>query len=209
VGVGDHISPVRKLRGRVSTVDPSQDLVEVICQDRQARRLALFDLPENFRWPIEGEEWSIYEENGYWRLGNRFYSAEEREALRGLEPGQGLADGESEPSEPVMETFDFDPSFHAWANTARHYLDGRHRYLQGQIEAVDEDVFGAGVGTPVAIAASPDDSIGGGTFAVAITRTGEITGTGVLQVNVGGYIYYYGPADTIRIQIDGCNYRAF
>lgn len=90
MGIGDHVARISKLRARVTTVDPSNDLIEVVTNDRQARRLALFDLPDGFRWPVEGQEWSIYEENGYWRLGNRFYSPEEREALRELDPGEAL-----------------------------------------------------------------------------------------------------------------------
>jgi hypothetical protein len=103
MGVRDHITAVRKLRGRVSTVDPSKDLIEVICQDRQARRLAVYDLPSDFVWPVEGQEWSIYEENGYWKLGDRFYSPEERDALRTLEPGQGLKDA-NKPVIPASPT---------------------------------------------------------------------------------------------------------
>lgn len=104
MGVADHLSRVSKLRCRILTVDPSKELIEGITQDRQIRRIALFDLPSNFAWPREGEEWSIYEENGYWRLGNRFLSPEEREALRSVEPGQGLDQIKPKPIIPATPT---------------------------------------------------------------------------------------------------------
>jgi hypothetical protein len=90
MAVRDHISVVNKLRGIVTTVDPGNMVLEVTCQDRQPRRIFLADVPSGFTWPKEGEQWSIYEENGYWRLGNRFPQGIDDFHISQMEPGEGM-----------------------------------------------------------------------------------------------------------------------
>ena len=85
----DHQTRVAKLRAIVTTVDPSQSLVEVATFDGSARRLYITDIdPAGFVWPQVDEEWSIYEENGYWRLGNKFLNQDELAELNSLAPGE-------------------------------------------------------------------------------------------------------------------------
>lgn len=72
------------------TVDPSQRLIEVITADGAARRLAIWEVSGGFTWPKEGEDWSIYEENGYWMLGSKFLDPDENAKLQALSPGQRL-----------------------------------------------------------------------------------------------------------------------
>jgi hypothetical protein len=91
MAVSDHVGTVSKLRAKILTVDPSRRIIEAAANDAYARRIALFDVPQGFVWPQEGEEWSIYEENGYWRLGNRYLDPEENDALQDFAPGVAVA----------------------------------------------------------------------------------------------------------------------
>lgn len=90
--IDSRMNRVPKQRATIVTVDPSQRLIEVATSDGGIRRLAVFDIPSYFTWPVQGEEWSIYEENGYWRLGDKYLSREEDERLRNLQPGGSLLD---------------------------------------------------------------------------------------------------------------------
>jgi hypothetical protein len=90
--IDSRMNRVPKQRATIVTVDPSQRLIEVATSDGGIRRLAVFDIPSYFTWPVQGEEWSIYEENGYWYLGNRFFNEEEDALLTTMQPGQGLMD---------------------------------------------------------------------------------------------------------------------
>jgi hypothetical protein len=88
MAIRDHVQRVRKLRGRVTTVDPSQRIVEVVTADGNAHRVYITDISAGgFVWPIEGEDWSIYEENGMWVLGNKFLNQDEAVELESLQPG--------------------------------------------------------------------------------------------------------------------------
>lgn len=88
MAIKDHITRIAKLRVKVHTVDPSQRLVEVVTVDGSARQLFITDIRPGFVWPVEGEEWSIYEENGYWILGNKFPNPVEAAELEALQPGE-------------------------------------------------------------------------------------------------------------------------
>jgi hypothetical protein len=52
-------------------VDPANSIIDVIGHDGAARRLNITSLSALFRWPVEGEEWMIEEQNGQWALGER------------------------------------------------------------------------------------------------------------------------------------------
>jgi hypothetical protein len=90
MAVRDHINRVNKLRAQVITVDPSQRLIEVATADGGLRQLSVYDVPSQFTWPLEGEEWSIYEENGYWYLGNKWLDPDESELFEAMNPGDSL-----------------------------------------------------------------------------------------------------------------------
>lgn len=90
MAIKDHVSRVSKLRARIVTVDPTQRLIEVVTPDAAVRRLAVFETPPSFTWPKEGEEWSIYQENGYWYLGNRFANIDDPVKIEDLQPGDNL-----------------------------------------------------------------------------------------------------------------------
>lgn len=89
MAIRDHQTRVAKLRVTIVTVDPTQRLIEAVAQDGAVRRLATFDAPNNFRWPREGEQWSIYEENGYWTLGNQFEVDPDAQSIEDFGVGDG------------------------------------------------------------------------------------------------------------------------
>lgn len=86
----DHFNRVPRLRGTITTVDPSQRLIEISTADGNIRRLAIFDVPSHFTWPKQGEEWGCYEENGYWYLGNKWLNPDESAAFEAMQPGEGF-----------------------------------------------------------------------------------------------------------------------
>lgn len=91
--IRDHQTRVAKLRVRVTLVDPSQRIIEVADKTGSPRRLTVFEVPVGWTWPVVGEEWSIYEENGTWVLGNKFLSPEEAKAFESQEPGDSFSLG--------------------------------------------------------------------------------------------------------------------
>lgn len=96
---------VAKLRAQITTVDPASRVIEVATVDGAARRLFVADIdPAGFVWPQVGEEWSIYDENGYWRLGAKFLSQDESALFESLQPGDhypGLEPGPPGPQGPI------------------------------------------------------------------------------------------------------------
>lgn len=72
MSIKDHINRVPKMRARITTVDTTNLYVECVAKDGQVRRINVQEqLPTLFRWPTEGEEWMIAEQNGSWYLGDR------------------------------------------------------------------------------------------------------------------------------------------
>lgn len=92
--VRDHMSRVNKLRAKIITVDPSQRLIQVATADGGLRQISVWEVPTNFTWPVQDEQWTIYEENGYWYLGGKILNVEEDEILRSLSPGDSYTIGE-------------------------------------------------------------------------------------------------------------------
>lgn len=88
--VKTHMTRVAKLRVKILMVDPAQRIIDVAIVDGNARRLAMFDIDPSFVWPREGEEWSIYEENGDWVLGKKFLNADENGAFQASIPGMSI-----------------------------------------------------------------------------------------------------------------------
>jgi hypothetical protein len=87
MAIKDHLNRVNKLKVQIITSDPPSGTLEGIGPDGAPRQVALFAVPYGFTWPRVGEFWSIYEENGYWRLGEKFLTSEERVAFQALQPG--------------------------------------------------------------------------------------------------------------------------
>lgn len=62
---------MQKSRAQIITVHPPDRKIEGKLPDGGTIRIALFEVPIAFRWPIVGEVWSVYRENLYWMLGSR------------------------------------------------------------------------------------------------------------------------------------------
>jgi hypothetical protein len=73
--ISDHITRVPKMRVTVNMVDMTSGELDVIGHDGQVRRVSITSSTAAFRWPIEGEEWMIEEQNGQWVLGDHIHSA--------------------------------------------------------------------------------------------------------------------------------------
>ncbi len=87
MAVRHFVNQTNKLRATILTVSISRGLVEARSRDGAIRQIAGFETATVFRWPKEGEEWAIYEENGYWKLGGRFLNDEERRAVADMGEG--------------------------------------------------------------------------------------------------------------------------
>lgn len=86
MALSDHLSSVKKLRARIVSVDTTQNMIDVITVGGP-QRITVWEVPADFRWPIEGEDWSIYEENGYWYLGNRANEPTDKFSINQMDPG--------------------------------------------------------------------------------------------------------------------------
>lgn len=69
----DHMPPGISQRGRLQivTVDPPTRRIEGHIKDGSMIQVAVWEIPAAFRWPIEGEVWTIYKDTGIWMLGAR------------------------------------------------------------------------------------------------------------------------------------------
>ena len=74
---------------RITTVDPSQRLVEGVLKDGAPIRVAIWEVPTNFRWPVQGETWSVTRRANHWFLGNAYEDTESEEfPIEDLAPGE-------------------------------------------------------------------------------------------------------------------------
>lgn len=73
MAVSDHMRPGISQRGRIQivTVDTSQRRVEGSMKDGSMLQIAIWDVSSAFRWPVEGEIWTVYKDTGIWMLGTR------------------------------------------------------------------------------------------------------------------------------------------
>src|SRR6476661_2490246 len=94
MAIRDHLTRVSKLRGHVTTVDPARGIIELVTAAGPVL-LTGFDTDTVVRWPKQDEDWSIYEENGYWVLGKRFLNNEEQKVIQALQPGEVYLDGDN------------------------------------------------------------------------------------------------------------------
>lgn len=87
--INDHYTGGRVERriGRIVTVDPATKRVEIVGRDAAVIQVSITVIPPVFRWPKEGEVWTIIRENGIWSLESRIEDAEETFPLTNLDPG--------------------------------------------------------------------------------------------------------------------------
>lgn len=88
MAVGDWWTSVTKLRVNITSVDPANNVIDALGADAASRRLAVWEVPSNFRWPMVGEDWSIYEQNGSWYLGDRINNPLDDLPIGAMNPGE-------------------------------------------------------------------------------------------------------------------------
>lgn len=77
----------RYRQAKIMTVDPSQRRVEGVLSEGAMVQIAVFDIPSFFRWPKEGEIWTIYQQGGVWRLGNQLELQTAEHPIENLDAG--------------------------------------------------------------------------------------------------------------------------
>lgn len=93
MSISNHLARTPKLNIVITTVDPSKRDVRGVAADGYERMIAIYDLRGNFRWPVEGETWTIYQENGMWFLGAAWEAPDTPMPITSLGPGDGLLGG--------------------------------------------------------------------------------------------------------------------
>lgn len=76
-----------KQRVQIVTVDPESRRIEALTKDGAIIQIAVFEIPTQFRWPVEGEFWTVYREGLYWHLGSAF-EVDEDFKVEDMEPGE-------------------------------------------------------------------------------------------------------------------------
>lgn len=70
-GVGKQAPQGVKVRAKITACDPSQRLIHAQLRDGGSIAVAVWEVPDAFRWPQVGEVWTIRRENLFWILGER------------------------------------------------------------------------------------------------------------------------------------------
>src|SRR4051812_34245425 len=92
MAVSDYMQHTAKWKARIVTSDPEANYIEAVVGDGAIRYISVGSMGPTFRWPVEGETWTIYMENQSWSLGERWPDPEEWSPTS-LSPGQVLIDG--------------------------------------------------------------------------------------------------------------------
>lgn len=92
MAVSDHLKPglTDRSRVRIMTVDTANRRVEAGLKDGSMIQVAVWDVPNAFRWPIEGEIWIVRRDNGIWVLDRRQQVAADENAfpITQMNPGE-------------------------------------------------------------------------------------------------------------------------
>jgi hypothetical protein len=86
VAFRDHV-PTQTQRVQIVTCDPSQRLIEGKLRDGVTVRIAVWEIPSGFRWPQQGEYWTINYRNNFWHLGQPMEVGESTKPIEDLSPG--------------------------------------------------------------------------------------------------------------------------
>lgn len=83
---------VPKQRVKILTIDPSSRAVEGLLKDGAAIRIAVWNYPPFFRWPSQGEIWTIEFVGNNWLLGEYVAPGEKivRSGIETLKEGEAL-----------------------------------------------------------------------------------------------------------------------
>lgn len=79
----------RKLAARIITVDPATRRIEGTLKDGAMVQIKAQEVGTVFRWPLEGEIWTIRQDDGFWVLDRRFENPEDGYGeITDLQPGE-------------------------------------------------------------------------------------------------------------------------
>jgi microcystin-dependent protein len=79
---------------RIMTVDPATRKIEAALKDGAMIHVKVWEVPTVFRWPLEGEIWTVRKDNGYWALDARYQNPhDDLSRVEAYEPGDTVIDG--------------------------------------------------------------------------------------------------------------------
>jgi len=84
---------VERLLVTILTVDPASGRVEVIGKDAAVIQINVSQIAPLFRWPVQGELWTIVRENGVWKLEYMLANPDSK-SINTLTPGEGIVQTE-------------------------------------------------------------------------------------------------------------------
>lgn len=79
-----------KQRVKILTVDPKTRRIEGVLKDFGSIQIAVFEVAAHFRWPKEGETWTVQRENNYWMLGSPDEEPGASKTIQDIAPGDTL-----------------------------------------------------------------------------------------------------------------------
>lgn len=88
MSVSDHMYRTAKWKARIVTCDPPTGRIEAILGDGAIRQIGASGIDGAFRWPIEGEVWTVRQENNDWVLGERWQDDTEAFLVSDMQPGE-------------------------------------------------------------------------------------------------------------------------
>lgn len=91
--ISDHTSST-KARVKIMTVDPPTRRIEGVLKDGSMIQIAVWDVPNAFRWPQEGETWLVHKQGTIWVLDNRQQQTQDEtsQPVTSMSPGQMILD---------------------------------------------------------------------------------------------------------------------
>lgn len=98
MSVSDHLKPglTSKSRVKIMTVDVPNRRVEGVLKDGSMIHIAVWDVDNVFRWPVENEVWIVRRDNGIWMLDHRQQQANDQatQPITSLSPGEMKLDAD-------------------------------------------------------------------------------------------------------------------
>lgn len=79
-----------KQRVKIITVDPAKRNIEAMLKEGSAIQLQVWDVPPIFRWPRQGEFWTVERTGNYWTLGTLLEHPESEVRIEQLSEGEAL-----------------------------------------------------------------------------------------------------------------------
>lgn len=91
--LSDHLYRTAKWKARIVTCDPTTGRIEAVLGDGAIRQIGASGTTASFRWPIEGEVWTVRQENNDWVLAERWPDDTEDYRIDELAVGDVRIDG--------------------------------------------------------------------------------------------------------------------